>query len=198
MSDDLQQSRHAAAPAPKPFPIPLPGETAPASDADSAGEMPQWPDRPVDAEAPTGAIPAPPWMTSGFEYGGFWVRLAAKALDLLILAAIWVLCWVSYVGLFVLPFIALTYFPLFWVRGATPGQLICGLRIVRAAGGEPMDYRTVATRFGVELLEALAALFFVGSIAFVWVAVDEKKRAWHDIAAGTVVVHAQLYKLETS
>lgn len=198
MPDDLSQPGDSAAPAPTAFPLPLPGEDGWQRDAEPAADEPQWPNVPSGGVALAGTLPAPSWMTSGFEYGGFWIRLTAKALDVLILAAVWAVCWVTVVGLVILPVIALAYFPFFWARGASPGQSVCGLRIVRAAGGEPPDYRTVATRFGVELIEAVAAVFFVGLAAFIWVAVDEKKRAWHDIVAGTVVVHAQLYELERS
>jgi uncharacterized RDD family membrane protein YckC len=155
-------------------------------------------DHALDAEPPAeetvGTIPAPYWMAAGFEYGGFWIRLAAKWLDSLLLAAISFVCAISLVGLLVLPFVLLGYFPFFWTRGATPGQKICGLRVARASDGAPITAATATIRFVVELVETVAIVIGVGIAAFCIAAFDRRKRAWHDIAVDTVVVHAQLYE----
>jgi uncharacterized RDD family membrane protein YckC len=147
------------------------------------------------AEQTVGTIPAPYWMAAGFEYGGFWIRLAAKWLDSLLLAAIAFVCAISLVGLLILPFVLLGYFPFFWTRGATPGQKICGLRVARASDGAPITAGMAAIRFVVELVETLAIMIGVCVAAFCIAAFDKRKRAWHDIAVGTIVIHAQLYEL---
>ena len=87
------------------------------------------------------------------------------------------------------------YFPFFWTRGATPGQKICGLRVARASDGAPIAAATATIRFVVELVETVAIVIGVGIAAFCIAAFDRRKRAWHDIAVDTVVVHAQLYEL---
>jgi uncharacterized RDD family membrane protein YckC len=133
-------------------------------------------------------------MVAGFQYGGFWVREAARSLDGLAIYGLSLLCIITIVGILALPFLWLGYFPYFWAKGATPGQRICGLRIVRESDGLRIDSGTAITRFLVVLGELILCIFLVGILGFIWVAFDSRKRAWHDMAAGTVVVHAQLYE----
>ncbi len=142
-----------------------------------------------------GTIPPPPGMAAGFQYGGFWVRQAARSLDFVALYGLTILCIITIVGILAIPFLWLGYFPFFWARGATPGQKICGLRIVRASDGTPIDTGTAIMRFLVILGELLLCFVLIGILGFIWVAFDSRKRAWHDIAVGTVVAHAQLYEL---
>ncbi|HJX67308.1 MAG TPA: RDD family protein, partial [Candidatus Limnocylindrales bacterium] len=141
-----------------------------------------------------GSITPPPGMTAGFQYGGFWVRQAARSLDGLALYGLTILCIITIIGILAIPFLWLGYFPYFWARGGTPGQRICGLRIVRASDGVPIDAGTAIVRFLVVLGELVLCIFLVGFLGFIWVAFDSRKRAWHDMAASTVVVHAQLYE----
>jgi uncharacterized RDD family membrane protein YckC len=141
-----------------------------------------------------GTIPPPPGMVAGFQYGGFWVRQAARSLDVFALYGLTILCAITIVGILAIPFVWLGYFPYFWARGGTPGQRICGLRIVRASDGAPIEAGTAIVRYLVVLGELLLCFVLVGLLGFIWVAFDSRKRAWHDMAAGTVVVHAQLYE----
>ncbi|MGA3057103.1 MAG: RDD family protein [Candidatus Limnocylindrales bacterium] len=142
-----------------------------------------------------GTIPPPPGIAAGFQYGGFWVRWAARSLDGFALYGMTILCVITIVGILAIPFLWLGYFPYFWARGGTPGQRICGLRIVHASDGVPIDSGTAIVRFLVVLGELLLCAFLIGILGFIWVAFDSRKRAWHDMAASTVVVHAQLYEL---
>lgn len=76
------------------------------------------------------------------------------------------------------------YFVLFWVkRGATFGQSILGLRVVRQADGGPIGWGAAIIRYIV--LYIGFAVFYLGVI---WVAFDDRKRGWHDLAASTLVV----------
>jgi uncharacterized RDD family membrane protein YckC len=132
-------------------------------------------------------------MASGFQYGGFWVRQAAHSLDSAALFGLTILFAITIVGILAIPFLWFGYFPFFWSRGGTPGQKICGLRIVRADDGESIDAGIAILRFLVVIGELLLCFVLIGYLGFIWVAFDNRKRAWHDLAANTVVVHAQLY-----
>jgi uncharacterized RDD family membrane protein YckC len=142
---------------------------------------------------PPGAGIAPPTMTMAFEYGGFWIRSAANSLDLLALYGLSFLCAITIVGIVFLPFLWLGYFPFFWARGHTPGQRICGLRLVRESDGLPIDGGTAIMRFLVVIVEYLGCFILIGALGFIWPAFEARKRAWHDMAAGTLLIHAQLY-----
>jgi uncharacterized RDD family membrane protein YckC len=141
-------------------------------------------------------IPTPPGLAVGMEYGGFWVRYAAIGLDFLLVYLLCLLCIFTFIGLFFFWLIPIIYFPFFWSRGQTPGMRICGLKIVRAADGSPIDLGIAVIRFVVMFLEAIGFYLLIGFLGFIWAAFDGRKQAWHDKAAGTVVVHAQLYKAQ--
>jgi uncharacterized RDD family membrane protein YckC len=79
---------------------------------------------------------------------------------------------------------------LWWKRGATFGQSALGMRVVRAIDGGPIDGSTAVVRAVVMWAENfLAGFFFIGYLGFIWAAFDPRKQAWHDKAAGTVVIH---------
>jgi uncharacterized RDD family membrane protein YckC len=76
------------------------------------------------------------------------------------------------------------YFVLLWTRrGATIGQSILGLRVVRQSDGGPIGWGTSIIRYIV--LYIGFAIIYLGVI---WVAFDDRKRGWHDLAANTYVV----------
>jgi uncharacterized RDD family membrane protein YckC len=129
--------------------------------------------------APYGVIP---------DFAGFWIRLAAYILDILILLGGTILLAITIVGLlFVIPWWIL-YMPwMWWKRGATFGQKALGLRVVRDIDGGPIDGSTTFIRGLVFYAEGLLGL--IGLIGFVWAAFEPRKRAVHDMAAGTVVIH---------
>jgi uncharacterized RDD family membrane protein YckC len=77
-------------------------------------------------------------------------------------------------------------------KGATPGKLICGLRVVPVDRGRapgPLDWRTAGIRAAVWVLpgiNSLLALFSLLDVLFpLWHA---KRQALHDLAAKTQVV----------
>lgn len=75
------------------------------------------------------------------------------------------------------------YFVVSWMRGGqTVGMKPWRLRIVGADGG-PIPFRRALMRFGVALV-SLAAL----GLGFLWCLIDRERRAWHDIAADTLLV----------
>jgi hypothetical protein len=108
---------------------------------------------------------------------GFWKRLAAAALDLLLLSLL-----LPFVQAFFIP-IAIAYFIIMWTwKGTTIGSIALGLKIVRT-DGRPIN-------FAVALVRSLSSLFSatVLFLGFLWTAWDGEKQAWHDKIAGTVVV----------
>lgn len=139
---------------------------------------------PVEAVAPTAHA----------TYGGFWIRFWAYMVDAAILLAAGlpglaatVFAPASGIGPAldrIATFFAIAYFPAFWARsGSTPGMSVFGLRVVRASDGsgiKPM--RAIGRYFALVL-----ALLPLG-LGVMWAGLDSRKRGWHDMLAGTVVV----------
>ena len=78
--------------------------------------------------------------------------------------------------------LALAYMPWFWIRGGqTPGMAFTGLRVERSDLGD-LDIPTA-------ILRMVALPFAIVSVIGIWwVFVDSKRRGWHDIVAGTIVI----------
>lgn len=76
------------------------------------------------------------------------------------------------------------YFPFFWARGGqTPGMRPFGLWVVRDRDGTGVSWRGAVLR--------MVAMYFVSSVlylGFIWVFIDKRRRSWHDLVAGTVVI----------
>ncbi len=149
-------------------------------------------------EQPTG--PAP-----GYEFGGFGARLVAYIVDGFIVglavtliaivgATIAGLSYVSdntggvAVGIGLVAVFALVvsvgYFPWFWSRsGQTPGMRMLGLKVVRDTDGGPIT--------GTQALLRLIGYWVSGVVmylGYIWIFVDKRRRGWHDLIAGTVVI----------
>ena len=113
---------------------------------------------------------------------GFWLRMAALLLDLILVAIAFAAADIS--GHRVLLALAV-YGAVMWkLKGTTIGGVVCGLRVVRL-DGRPIDWPTaVARALGCFLSGAVAGL------GFIWVVFDSERQSWHDKIAGTVVVRA--------
>lgn len=127
-------------------------------------------------------------------------RLAAALYDLLPLLALWffavVLALAMSLGaldirrsgdkLLVQSLVVLfsaAYFVVSWLRGGqTIGMKPWRLRVV-SGDGSPLSLRQALLRFVV----ALASLAAAG-LGFWWALIEPRKRTWHDLAAGTLVV----------
>jgi uncharacterized RDD family membrane protein YckC len=139
---------------------------------------------------------------SGPRYVGFWKRLLAFFIDVLILVTIFVTIAIAIYGrryvqlasegqtiLFdllvqgVLPAVAAI---LFWrFRGATPGKMLVSARIVDAATlGAPSTGKLIGRYFAY----IVSSIFMLG---FIWIAFDKRKQGWHDKLAGTVVIEEE-------
>jgi uncharacterized RDD family membrane protein YckC len=118
-----------------------------------------------------------------FPHATFGDRLAAFALDLLLLliVTIWIDQGRDSGNRFLL--YALAYFIIFWAwKGTTVGGIICNLRVVRVDGARlgPGD----AVVRGLSGILSIAAAGLGG----LWILRDPDQQAWHDRIAGTFVV----------
>jgi uncharacterized RDD family membrane protein YckC len=164
------------------------------------------------------------------RYVGFWKRVLAFLIDTLILLTVIFAIALALYGrqyvtlssegktlLFdiivqgVLPAVAAI---LFWkFRGATPGKMLIGARIVSAKTlGPPSTGQLIGRYFAyiVSMFPSIvvAVAIIVASIllartdlqlwlvitpllmwGFLWIAFDKRKQGWHDKLAGTVVIH---------
>jgi uncharacterized RDD family membrane protein YckC len=129
----------------------------------------------------TGAAPlVPPALSevaeSDLPRAGFWVRMVALFIDAILVGV------ATQMHSLFLPALA-TYGAILWkLRGATVGDIIFGLKVVRVDGRQ-MDWVSAVVR-------ALACFFslIVIGLGFFWIAFDREKQGWHDKIAGTVVV----------
>jgi uncharacterized RDD family membrane protein YckC len=134
---------------------------------------------------PTGATLAaaaagnPPVMPEALSFprAGFWERVAAAFLDIVLVSIIAALLHP------VAPLVFLAYFAGMWAwKGTTIGGIVLGIKAVRQ-DGKPLS-------IPVALVRSLAAAFSVAILflGYIWIAWDKEKQGWHDKIAGTVVI----------
>lgn len=138
-------------------------------------------------------------LSTELEYVGFWPRLTAALVDLILLSALAApLLLLFYeqsfmvhsssnsilVQLFILGVVPPIAITTFWVRRhATPGKIaISAIIIDEKTAGPP----SVWQHLGRYCAYFLSALPF--GLGFLWIAFSPKKQAWHDRLAGTLVV----------
>jgi uncharacterized RDD family membrane protein YckC len=129
----------------------------------------------VPPSAPVSATPS-----AALPHAGFWVRMAALFLDVLLVGFVLKLLHpIGEVHLLVLA----AYGAIMWkLRGSTVGGVVFDLHVVRL-DGRPVDWETAIVR----ALGCFLSLAVVG-LGFIWIAFDGAGQAWHDKIAGTVVV----------
>lgn len=134
----------------------------------------------ASASAAAPAASTPPHVTAALPRAGFWIRMAALLLDVVLVGvAMSVLHHVFRMHLLVLA----AYGAVMWkVRGATIGGIVFDLQVVRL-DGRAVNWETAIVR-------ALACFLSlaVAGLGFIWIAIDDARQAWHDKIAGTVVV----------
>ena len=100
-----------------------------------------------------------------------------------LLAIFWPLGIIAYVAA---ALFLLLYFPYFWQKsGQTPGMKLMGVKVVRDADGGPIGWGPALLRLVGYYVSA--AVFYIG---YIWIFIDKRKRGWHDLIAGTVVIQA--------
>jgi uncharacterized RDD family membrane protein YckC len=133
------------------------------------------------AATATGAAPSVPDST--LPRAGFWIRMGALVIDMILVGIICGVLGVDHASddLF-LPLLA-TYGAVMWkLKGTTVGGILCNLRIVRVDGRE-VDWATAISR----ALGCFLSLVVAG-LGFIWIAIDPDRQGWHDKIAGTAVV----------
>jgi uncharacterized RDD family membrane protein YckC len=195
-----------ATPEPTPPPAPAPAPQAPPAPAPEPAAQPRTTPI-VSWEAPVEEVgPAP-----GIKFAPHGGRLLAYILDALIVTAILIALGIvlsillvgvaatggrgnpAAVGVgvlggfaFILVLLVVTfgYFPYFWAKsGQTPGMRPFNLYIVRDSdGGKISGAQAFVRLLGMWIS---AAVFYLG---YVWIFIDARRRGWHDLIAGTVVI----------
>jgi uncharacterized RDD family membrane protein YckC len=142
--------------------------------------------------------------TSEPKYAGFWLRLGASLIDIVVLLAIIAPIELAFFGRdyialaaagktlsvdlwtqIVLPLLAMI---LLWrYRSATPGLMLLSAKIVDAKTLAPATVGRLTLRAVVLLV---MWLLFLPLIGVLWIAFDRRKQGWHDKAAGTLVIRA--------
>jgi len=133
------------------------------------------------------------------RYAGFWIRLWATVIDIVLLTLVTVPLLLSIYGFAYLDsqsairgpmdFLIQWVFPaiaaiLFWRYGsATPGKMVLGVKIVDARTGGRLSVGQCVGRYFAYLVSMLPL-----GLGFLWIAFDKRKQAWHDKLAGTVVI----------
>ena len=138
------------------------------------------------------------------EYAGLAVRVGAFAIDAAIfvpvaLAMEWLVYGERYFQLVgslgpsqflgFADFLVSVVLPLLWTvglwmaYGGTPGKRLLGLRVVDARRGDHLGVLPALVRY---LLYGPSLVVF--GFGFLWVLADSRRRGWHDIVAGSVVI----------
>lgn len=81
--------------------------------------------------------------------------------------------------------ISAVYFVFFWtLAGVTPGKALAGLRVVTRDGRHLSLVRSIIRLFGYWVSTLLYGL------GYLWIAIDNRREAWHDKIARTAVIYA--------
>ncbi|OEH91916.1 hypothetical protein BFG57_03510 [Bacillus solimangrovi] len=133
-------------------------------------------------------------------YAGFWIRLLAYGIDLIVISSIhrlivypifklggWSVEEVSDFSVIaiVTAIVGYTYLVLMtkWYQ-QTLGKMIVGLKVIDKDGNSPswltVIFREVVGKF------ISKTVWFIG---FIWIAFSGKKQGWHDKIADTFVIH---------
>ena len=148
-----------------------------------------------------------------YEYAGFWVRLAAYTIDMIIVTAGLLIVRLIFIGInaaltgtvleggilfhYTLKDIALyllqvVYFILFtYYTGTTLGKKVMNLCVVRVGEDEKLDLLTVIYR---ETIGRFLCGFML-CIGYILAGLDKEKRGLHDIICDTRVIYGKKVKV---
>jgi uncharacterized RDD family membrane protein YckC len=134
---------------------------------------------PSASAVPPGAVDV---SATAAPRAGFWIRMAALLIDIILVSIIvsvldtsdsfWVVALAGYGAI------------MWKLKGTTIGGIVCGLKIVRRDGA-PLSWDTAIVR----ALGCFLSMVVCG-LGFLWIVFDEDRQAWHDKIAGTLVVRA--------
>jgi len=190
-----QQPPAPQPPAPQP-PAPQPPMGAPTPPPMGAPTPPgmSWQAPPIDSG------PAP-----GVKFAGYGARLVAYIVDAIVLGIVIAVLSVVFIALIagaaandsggaaigstfiyviLILVVSVLYFPYFWANGgATPGMKMLHIRVVRDADGGPIGWGPAILRLIGYWVNSV--VLYVG---YIWIFIDKRRRGWHDLIAGTVVI----------
>ena|SRR3989344_6723183 len=140
------------------------------------------------------------------QYAGFWIRLAAKLIDLFILALLLALPFYllnflatgspipkelpTFVYIYIfLWFIIFILYDIYFIKkyNATPGKMIMRIKVVKADNSS-VTWATSIVRWIIYKLGSGWWVLFLGVLWIIW---DEKKQGWHDKVANTYVIRTK-------
>jgi uncharacterized RDD family membrane protein YckC len=143
------------------------------------------------------------------RYAGFWVRFAARLIDGILLNVAFLIVRIplglgslgnlnrnpaaaaaiigASVFVALLSVVAAACYEIFFVstRGATPGKMIFGLKIVRS-DGSPLPISASTGRYFAQWLSGITLM-----IGYIIAGFDDQKRALHDRICDTRVIHTR-------
>ncbi|WHI47889.1 RDD family protein [Microbulbifer sp. JMSA004] len=140
-------------------------------------------------------------MVDDKKYAGFWLRFAANMVDSMWLTVVMftpiiIVIWgeyleadsAAYIALylfsqFILPAILVLWFWQKWQ--ATPGKMVCGIKVVDAESHEPPGLLKYSLRYVGYFISMIPLC-----LGYFWVGWDSKKRGFHDYLSKTVVIHS--------
>ena len=125
---------------------------------------------------------------AGIEYMGFWIRVAASLIDIILLIIVTIPLQFVAGGSLVLNLVfTLGYYVVFtaW-RGQTLGKMALGIQVVDRQGNVPNLGQVLLREVVGKILSSIAL-----GLGYLWVAWDKEKRGWHDHIGGTYVVRKQ-------
>lgn len=131
------------------------------------------------------------------KYGGFWIRIWAGHIDLIVILLIWTfflfMSPATFKGPIFIDGLILFYFLIFLsIFSTTPGKALLGLKVIDA---KKMDKLKIGKAIGRTLLYSISFLIF--GLGFLFIALDKKKQGFHDKLMGTIVVRDTSKKLST-
>ena len=141
----------------------------------------------------SGTLPAPEIIsapaavpTAQTEYMGFWIRVAAWAVDVIVFVIVVVIlsALIGAAGVILSILFWYAYLVLMTgLKGQTLGKKAVGIQVVDAQGTVPGLWRAL-------LRETLGkfASGLVFDLGYIWIGWDQHKRGWHDHIGGTYVV----------
>jgi uncharacterized RDD family membrane protein YckC len=166
---------------------------------------PAEPAEPPPPVLPVAASPASAWTAPdpetgpapGVEFAPHGGRLVAYIIDVILIGLFVVVAAIAFgllsivvpplgIPLLILSLILipLLYFPWLWARGGqTIGMRPFDLYVVRDRDGGPIGWGTAFLRLIGFWIDSL--VFYLG---FIWILIDKRRRGWHDLIAGTVVI----------
>ncbi len=138
-------------------------------------------------------------MNTEFTYAGFWLRLAATIIDIVLIYGLLYVVFSIFFGYdvinfgsrvtlvqilfeWIIPFFVVISF---WVvKSGTPGKLLLKIKIVRFDSNEPASAQKLLLRYAAYFISTIP--FCLGFFCILW---DKEKRGWHDKISGTAVIH---------